>query len=63
MALPKYKVSKARTRARRAINIRVDLPNLSLCPKCGEKKLPHRVCPKCGFYRDRDVLNLGGSQD
>jgi large subunit ribosomal protein L32 len=20
------------------------------CPQCHERKLPHRVCPKCGYY-------------
>ena len=31
-------------------------PNLVECQSCGEKILPHRVCPKCGHYKDRLVL-------
>lgn len=30
--------------------------SLSVCPKCKEPKLPHRVCPSCGFYNGRVVL-------
>ena len=30
--------------------------NLTECQSCGEKILPHRVCPKCGHYKDRLVL-------
>jgi len=30
--------------------------SLAICPKCKEPKLPHRVCPSCGFYNGRVVL-------
>ena len=23
------------------------------CPHCHEMKLPHRVCPNCGYYQGR----------
>ncbi|MCX6998687.1 MAG: 50S ribosomal protein L32 [Candidatus Sumerlaeota bacterium] len=23
------------------------------CPKCGEPKLPHRICPACGAYKEK----------
>lgn len=29
---------------------------MSTCPNCGEVKLPHRACPKCGHYRGRQVI-------
>ena len=29
-----------------------------VCPKCKHAKLSHQACPNCGYYRDRDVLNL-----
>lgn len=58
MAVPKYKTSKARTRTRRSINMKLVAPVLVECGTCGNKVLPHRVCPKCGFYRGKQVLNL-----
>jgi len=58
MAVPKYKTSKARSRTRRSINMRLVAPKLVECGTCGNKVLSHRVCPKCGFYRGKQVLNL-----
>lgn len=60
MALPKYKKSKAKSRSRRAVTTKVTLPGLSLCPKCGEKKLSHHACTKCGYYKDREIINTSG---
>ncbi len=56
MAVPKYKKGRARTHARRSANDRIDSPSRSVCPNCGEVKLPHRVCPSCGYYRNREVI-------
>ena len=55
MAVPKRKVSKARRDKRRA-NLKLSLPGFAKCPKCGEFKLPHRVCKNCGTYDGKDVL-------
>jgi len=59
MAVPKYKTSKSRTRRRRAINMALSVPNLVGCGNCGNRVLLHRVCPKCGYYRGKQILNLG----
>ena len=56
-AEPKQKTSKARSRRRRSINMRIRMPGLVECSNCGNRVLRHRVCPKCGFYRGRQVLN------
>lgn len=57
MANPKRKHSKSRRDKRRA-NQRIQLANLSLCPECGMPKLPHRICPHCGFYKGKKELIL-----
>ncbi|MCM8766103.1 MAG: 50S ribosomal protein L32 [Candidatus Omnitrophica bacterium] len=55
MALPKRKFSKSR-RDKRRTHWKLSSPNLIACPECGKWKLPHRVCPYCGYYRGRQVL-------
>lgn len=30
--------------------------SLSLCPQCKTPKMPHRVCPNCGYYKGREVI-------
>lgn len=60
MAVPRAKTSKARTRRRQGINMRLDTPNLVECGNCGNLIMLHRVCPKCGFYRGRQVIHPEG---
>jgi large subunit ribosomal protein L32 len=60
MAVPRAKTSKARTSRRQTINMRLDAPLTSVCSSCGNKVLLHRVCPKCGFYRGRQVFEPKG---
>ena len=56
MAVPKRKTSKQRRRLRRSNVWRLDAPNLTVCPKCGEYKLQHRACKACGTYNGREVV-------
>ena len=28
------------------------------CSTCGEKTMPHRACPNCGYYKERSVINV-----
>jgi len=58
MPLPKRKTSHARTTRRRAANFKLELPNLSPCPRCHAPRLPHHVCPACGFYDNRMVIDV-----
>jgi len=55
MPNPKRRHSKSRSRKRRAHDS-LKLTNLTACPNCGSKKLPHRVCADCGFYAGRTVI-------
>ena len=55
MAVPKRRTSRSRRDQRRSHDALVNPPR-SLCPQCKEPKLPHRVCPSCGSYRGREVV-------
>ncbi len=57
MANPKNRHSSARRDKRRA-QWKLDVPNASKCPKCHEPKMPHRVCPHCGYYDGREVVKI-----
>lgn len=56
MPNPKRRHSKARRDKRRAHDALVS-PALSECPNCHEPKMPHRVCPHCGFYKGKQTIN------
>lgn len=55
MPNPKRRHSKARTRERRAHDA-LRPPQTMACPQCQEATMPHRVCPKCGFYKGRQII-------
>lgn len=57
MAVPKRKTSKARRDKRRA-HKSLSTPALATCPQCDEPRMPHRVCPTCGYYHGRAVLEV-----
>ncbi len=55
--LPKRKTAKSR-RDRRRSHLALQKPRLVQCSNCGEKRLPHRVCPHCGYYQGREVIDV-----
>ncbi|HZW03220.1 MAG TPA: 50S ribosomal protein L32 [Anaerolineaceae bacterium] len=55
--LPKRKLSKGR-RDRRRAHDSLQAINLVQCSQCGEMRLPHTVCPNCGFYQGREVIEI-----
>ncbi|MGD9506873.1 MAG: 50S ribosomal protein L32 [Syntrophobacteraceae bacterium] len=57
MGVPKRKTSKSRRNKRRA-HKSLSMAGFARCPQCNELRLPHRICPTCGYYRDRAVLEL-----
>jgi large subunit ribosomal protein L32 len=34
------------------------VPTLEECSHCHEMKLPHHVCPNCGYYQGRQAITL-----
>lgn len=58
MAVPKRKTSKARRDKRRSNVCKLNSLNLSKCSKCGEFKLPHKMCSNCGFYKGEEIIKL-----
>jgi large subunit ribosomal protein L32 len=57
MAVPKRKTSKSRKRLRRGHDKAVVIPSQA-CPRCSSPKLPHRVCPTCGYYRGKKMIEV-----
>lgn len=55
--LPKRKYAKARQGKRRN-HLGLSPPVVEYCPQCHSPKLPHRVCPVCGSYAGRPVLEI-----
>ena len=55
MAVPKKRVSKQRKRKRRT-HYKAEAPAVGSCPRCGDPKRPHHVCPSCGYYKGEAVL-------
>ena len=58
MPVPKKKKSKARTRMGRASAWTLSAPAQSICPRCGQAKLPHTVCGACGWYKNRVAIDV-----
>jgi len=56
-ALPKRKYAKARQGKRRN-HLKLSLPHLDSCPQCHSPKLSHHVCPTCGSYAGREVIEI-----
>jgi len=57
MPNPKRRHSHARQGKRRS-HLFLKAPILSKCRQCHEMKLPHRICPKCGYYEGRKVISV-----
>jgi large subunit ribosomal protein L32 len=58
MPTPKRRKSAARRDERKAHWKRQTPASNASCPQCRRPKLPHRVCPHCGTYNGRQVLEL-----
>ncbi len=56
MAVPFRKVSKTRKRMRRSHSA-LTANGTTKCTNCDEMIRPHRACPKCGFYKGKEVVS------
>ena len=54
--MPKKKHSRRRAKGRWAHRSLI-AASFSDCPQCRNPKLPHRVCPTCGYYNGREVVS------
>lgn len=57
MAVPKRKMSRANTRARRS-QWKAAPVTLVSCPQCRAPKRPHVACSNCGTYNRRQVIDV-----
>ena len=57
MAVPKRKMSRSRTRHRKAQWIKINRPTTTTCPRCKSLVRPHNVCTECGTYKCQQVLD------
>ncbi len=55
--LPKRKPSRSR-RGRRRSHDALTLKHLVVCENCGAYHVAHHVCPKCGTYRGKQVIEV-----
>ena len=57
MAHPKRQHSKQRGRKRRT-HWKISVPSLGECSNCKKPIISHRVCPFCGFYKGKTVVEI-----
>lgn len=55
MAVPRNRLSNARKNSRRAHHAKKP-KHLTTCKNCNTAKMPHVICPSCGFYAGRLVV-------
>ncbi len=57
MAVPKKKTSKSKRNMRRSHHALSSVKSME-CTACGERKLAHHICSKCGDYKGRIVIDI-----
>lgn len=57
MAVPKRRSSRSKQKIR-AASKRWHAPKLNQCSECGAAAPSHIVCPSCGTYKGRKVLQV-----
>jgi large subunit ribosomal protein L32 len=54
---PKWNKTKSR-RNKRRMHIFVKAKTVTKCKKCGKPVLPHVICENCGYYKDRNIIDV-----
>lgn len=62
MAVPKQRKTKSRTNNRR-MHIFLKKPSLASCSHCGTRIKPHSICFNCGYYKNKEVVDVMGKLD
>lgn len=57
MANPRHRHTRSR-RDKRKANWKGAVPHPVACPECSEPRMPHRVCPSCGTYNKKKILEI-----
>ncbi|MDH4121928.1 MAG: 50S ribosomal protein L32 [Deltaproteobacteria bacterium] len=57
MAVPQDRTSKRKKNTRRSHHA-LKAPSLVKCGNCQEAILLHRVCPKCGHFKGKEVVQV-----
>lgn len=57
MSVPKRKKTSSSVKQRRMHQFLV-ATTLGACPKCSKPRKLHTVCPNCGFYKGKEVVNV-----
>ena len=57
MAVPKRRTSRSKKGMRRSHHHKAPI-QVQYCNHCNEPVLPHRVCPNCGHYQNREVVAM-----
>jgi large subunit ribosomal protein L32 len=54
---PKRRHSIARKGKRRS-SIHLTVRGSVICKNCQARHIPHTICPNCGYYRGKQVVNI-----
>jgi large subunit ribosomal protein L32 len=54
--------TRAHTKNRRSHHA-LGAPTLATCKNCGASHRPHHMCLECGFYKDRQVIDLTAKKE
>jgi len=56
MAVPRSRSSNSKKNSRSAHSA-LKPKSFSKCSNCSKQKMPHRICPHCGFYANRSIIS------